>query len=64
MKRSLTHWFLVALCSVAVCGAYDSAHAAGKLSDHVHAAYPLDRAAEALRSLKDRAVMGKVVLNP
>ena len=38
--------------------------ASGKLSAHVHAAYPLARAGEALRALKDRAVMGKVVLNP
>ncbi|MBV9490857.1 MAG: sugar-binding protein [Verrucomicrobia bacterium] len=30
MKRSLTPWFLVALCSFAVCGAYENAHAAGK----------------------------------
>jgi NADPH2:quinone reductase len=38
--------------------------ASGKLSAHVHAAYPLERAAEALGQLKDRAVMGKVVLTP
>jgi NADPH2:quinone reductase len=38
--------------------------AAGKLSAHVHAAYPLERGAQALHALKDRAVMGKVVLTP
>ncbi len=38
--------------------------AAGKLSAHVHAAYPLERAAEALQALSDRTVMGKVVLRP
>jgi len=36
----------------------------GKLSAHVHAVYPLARAAEALHALADRAVMGKVVLRP
>jgi len=38
--------------------------AAGKLSAHVHASYPLEDAAAALKALSDRAVMGKVVLNP
>jgi NADPH2:quinone reductase len=38
--------------------------AAGKISAHVHASYPLARAAEALHALKDRAVMGKLVLAP
>jgi NADPH:quinone reductase len=38
--------------------------AAGRLSAHVHAAYPLERAAEALKALADRSVMGKVVLKP
>jgi NADPH:quinone reductase len=38
--------------------------AAGKISAHVHAAYPLEQAAAALRALSDRAVMGKVVLRP
>src|SRR5262245_28815223 len=38
--------------------------AAGKLSAHVHAVYPLERGAEALHALQDRAVMGKVVLTP
>src|SRR5262249_53597930 len=36
----------------------------GKLSAHVHRVYPLEQAAEALRSLSDRSVMGKVVLKP
>jgi NADPH2:quinone reductase len=34
----------------------------GTLSAHVHAEYPLGGAAEALRALADREVMGKVVL--
>ena len=38
--------------------------AAGKLSAHVHASYRLEDAAAALKALSDRAVMGKVVLNP
>lgn len=36
--------------------------AQGKLSAHVHAAYPLADAARALNALTDRQVMGKVVL--
>jgi NADPH2:quinone reductase len=36
--------------------------AAGKLSAHVHAAYPLERAAEALKLLAERKAMGKVIL--
>jgi NADPH2:quinone reductase len=36
--------------------------AEGKLSAHVHAVYPLAEAAQALGSLSDRSVMGKVVL--
>jgi NADPH:quinone reductase len=36
--------------------------AEGKLSGHVHAVYPLAEAAQALGSLSDRSVMGKVVL--
>lgn len=35
-----------------------------RLSAHVHAVYPLPQAAEALKSLADRKVMGKVVLRP
>jgi NADPH2:quinone reductase len=38
--------------------------AAGKLSAHVHAAYPLEQAAAALRALADRQAMGKVILRP
>jgi NADPH2:quinone reductase len=38
--------------------------AAGKISAHVHAVFSLDRAAEAMRALSDRAVMGKLVLRP
>jgi NADPH:quinone reductase len=38
--------------------------AAGKLSAHVQAVYPLARAAEALHALSDRRVMGKVILKP
>jgi NADPH2:quinone reductase len=38
--------------------------AQGKLSAHVHAAYPLAEAARALRDISDRRVMGKVVLKP
>jgi NADPH:quinone reductase len=36
----------------------------GKLSAHVHAAYPLEQAAAALHALSDRQVMGKVILRP
>lgn len=38
--------------------------AAGKLSAHVQAAYPLADAAIALKALAARKVMGKIVLNP
>jgi NADPH:quinone reductase len=38
--------------------------AAGKLSAHVDAVFPLDQAAHALHRLKDRAAMGKLVLQP
>jgi NADPH:quinone reductase len=38
--------------------------ATGRISAHVHAAYPLAQGAQALHALKDRAVMGKVVLTP
>jgi NADPH:quinone reductase len=38
--------------------------AAGKLSAHVHATYPLEQAATALRALADRRAMGKVILRP
>jgi NADPH2:quinone reductase len=36
----------------------------GKLSAHVHAVYPLDKTADAIKSLSDRKVMGKVLLHP
>jgi NADPH2:quinone reductase len=36
----------------------------GRLSAHVHAAYPLAQAADALKALADRKTMGKVVLRP
>ena len=38
--------------------------AEGKLSAHVHAAYPLANAAQALKDIAGRKVMGKVVLKP
>jgi NADPH2:quinone reductase len=38
--------------------------AEGKLSGHVHATYPLAQAAQALKDIADRKVMGKVVLKP
>jgi NADPH2:quinone reductase len=38
--------------------------ASGKLQPYVSARYPLDRAGEALRSMMDRTVVGKVVIVP
>ncbi len=38
--------------------------AEGKLSAHVHAAYPLAEIATALKAIADRKVMGKIVLQP
>ena len=38
--------------------------AEGKLSAHVHAAYPLAETAKALKAIADRKVMGKIVLRP
>jgi NADPH2:quinone reductase len=38
--------------------------AAGKLSAHVHAVYPLADIAAALTAIADRKVMGKIVLHP
>jgi NADPH2:quinone reductase len=38
--------------------------AEGKLSSHVHAAYPLGDAATALKAIATRSVMGKVILKP
>lgn len=36
----------------------------GKLSAHVHAVYPLEKTAEALKVLADRKAMGKILLRP
>ncbi|KQY97970.1 NADPH:quinone oxidoreductase [Pseudolabrys sp. Root1462] len=36
----------------------------GKLSSHVHAVYLLDEAAQALKAIAERKVMGKVILRP
>ncbi len=38
--------------------------AEGKLTSHVHAVYPLREAAEALKAIAERKVMGKVILRP
>jgi NADPH2:quinone reductase len=38
--------------------------AAGKLSSHVHAVYPLDQAADAFKAIASRQVMGKIILRP
>ena len=38
--------------------------AEGKLSAHVHAAYPLSETVQALEAIGNRSVMGKVVLHP
>jgi NADPH2:quinone reductase len=38
--------------------------AVGKVSGHVHASFPLEQAAEALKLLADRKAMGKVILKP
>jgi len=38
--------------------------AEGKLSAHVHAVYPLDEIAAALKAIAERKVMGKIVLRP
>ncbi|HEV3060889.1 MAG TPA: NADPH:quinone oxidoreductase family protein [Vicinamibacterales bacterium] len=39
-------------------------HADGKIKPHISATFPLDRAAEALRQMADRKVVGKIVLIP
>jgi NADPH2:quinone reductase len=39
-------------------------YAAGKIKPHIHAAYPLEQAAVALREMMERNVRGKVVLVP
>jgi len=36
----------------------------GKLSAHVHAVYPLEKIADALKALADRKAMGKILLRP
>ena len=38
--------------------------ARGKLSAHVHAVYPLEEAAAALKAIAARQVMGKIILHP
>jgi NADPH:quinone reductase len=38
--------------------------AEGKLAVHVHAVYPLAQAADALKAIANRSVMGKVILRP
>jgi NADPH:quinone reductase len=38
--------------------------AAGKLSCHIHAVYPLDQIAQALKDIAGRKAMGKVILRP
>jgi len=38
--------------------------AQGKLSSHVHATYPLNDAAAALKAIASRQVMGKIILHP
>jgi len=38
--------------------------AAGKISGHVHAIYPLEQAAAALKAIASREVIGKVILKP
>jgi NADPH:quinone reductase len=38
--------------------------AEGKLSAHVHAVYPLEETAAALKAIADRKVMGKILLRP
>ena len=38
--------------------------AEGRLSSHVHAVYPLSEAADALKAIAERKVMGKVILRP
>jgi NADPH2:quinone reductase len=36
----------------------------GKLSGHVHAVYPLEQIAAALKDIAARKAMGKIVLRP
>jgi len=44
--------------------AIDRLAATGRIRPHIHAVFPLDRAAEAMCQLRDRAVIGKVVVTP
>ena len=37
-------------------------HAEGKLNPHVSRLFPLDQAADALRALEDRGVVGKIAV--
>jgi NADPH2:quinone reductase len=39
-------------------------HAQGKISPYISAAYPLERAADALRDLLERKALGKIVILP
>jgi NADPH2:quinone reductase len=48
----------------AVVGELIELTASGKLQPHVSARYSLDEAGKALRSLMDRKVLGKVVIEP
>ena len=38
--------------------------AEGKLSAHIHAVYPLEKTAEAIKALSNRKAMGKLLLRP
>jgi NADPH2:quinone reductase len=38
--------------------------AEGKIHPHVHARFPLERAVDAMRTLQDRSVIGKVIVEP
>ena len=38
--------------------------AEGKISSHVHATFPLEKTAEAMKVLSSRQAMGKVILHP
>lgn len=44
--------------------AIDALAAAGRIRPHIHAVYPLERAAEAMCELRDRRVIGKVIVAP
>ena len=38
--------------------------AAGKISAHIHAVYPLAETTQAMKAITSREVMGKIVLKP